>query len=58
MPQPGVGECSGGDAGLRFVDRRSPVGLRSAADGREVSLGQEVRHQLIEVVWAFQWQHV
>jgi hypothetical protein len=30
----------------------------SAADGRDVSLGQEVHHQPIEVVWAFQWQHV
>ena len=33
-------------------------GWSAAADRREMSLGQEVHHQLIEVVWALQRHHV
>ena len=35
-----------------------PTTMGICRAGREVLLGQEVHHQLIEVVGAFQWQHV
>ena len=34
------------------------LGVEGPVDRREMSLGEEVRHQLVEVVWAFQRQHV
>ena len=38
--------------------RRHLLNARETHGRREVSLGQEVHHQLVEVVWSFQWQHV